>query len=69
MKGAVIIFSVIWDSKLRKYREKKTASLSLEEIMSIYMSYKTEKEAQTVSKGLNIIRERKGNVIKTTPKP
>lgn len=69
MKGAVIIFSVIWDSRLRKYREKKTASLSLEEIMSIYMSYKTEKEAQTVSKGLNIIQERKGNVIKTTPKP
>ena len=69
MKGAVIIFSVIWDSRLRKYREKKTASLSLEEIMSIYMSYKTEKEAQTVSKGLNIIRERKGKAIKTTPKP
>lgn len=69
MKGAVIIFSVIWDSKLRKYREKKTASLSLEEIMSIYMSYKTEKEAQAVSQGLNIIQERKGNVIKTTPKP
>lgn len=53
MKGAVIIFSVIWDSRLRKYKEKSTASLSFAEIMNIYRSYKTEKEAQTVSQGLN----------------
>ena len=53
MKGEIIIFSVIWDSRLRKYREKNTASLSFAEIMNIYRSYKTEKEAHAVSQGLN----------------
>ena len=52
-KGEINIFSVIWDGKSKMYRVKRTAILSLEEVMNIYGSYKTDKEAQTVQKGLN----------------
>lgn len=48
-----MIFSVIWDDRNNKYKVKRTAILSLEEVMNIYRSYKTEKEAQAVRKGLN----------------
>lgn len=44
---------MIWDGKLRKYKVKRTDLISLDELMNTYGSYKTEKEAQTIRKGLN----------------
>lgn len=51
------------------YRVKRTALLSLEEVMNIYGSYKTDKEAQTVRKGLNKKQEKPENDMQTVSKP
>lgn len=64
-----MIFSVIWDDRNNKYKVKRTAILSLEEVMNIYGSYKTEKEALTVCKGLMKRQERPVNDMKTIYKP
>lgn len=52
-EGEINIFSVIWDGKSKRYRVKRTCLISLDELMNTYGSYKTDKDAQTVCKGLN----------------
>lgn len=65
MKGEIIIFSIIWDGKLRKYKVKRTAILSLEEIMSVYAHYNTQQDALKAVRGLN----KRVNNTETKPKP
>ena len=69
MKGEIVIFSIIWDGRLRKYKVKRTAILSLEEVMTVYGHYKTEREAYIVINGLKKRQGKTRNDIKTVPKP
>ena len=53
MKGEIIIFSIVWDKSKERFKVKRTAILSLDEVMNTHSSYNTHREALKITRIMN----------------